>query len=60
MARMSEARCKEVIRGETSQMLYPYPEYEKPYPLVVLDTTIGDMTLKVSRAPFLHLLSFVS
>ncbi|KAG0580719.1 hypothetical protein KC19_4G193700 [Ceratodon purpureus] len=46
MARMSEAMCKEVIRGETSRMLYPYPEHEKPDPVVILDTTAGDMTLE--------------
>lgn len=47
MARMSEAMCEEVIRRGTSRMLYPYPEHEKPYPVVILDTTAGDITLEV-------------
>lgn len=51
MAQMSEATCKEMVRGVTSRMLYPYPEHEKPYSVVVLDTTAGDMTVEVMICP---------
>ena len=47
MARMSEAKCKEMIRGGTSRMLYPYPEHEKPFSVVILDTSLGDMEMEV-------------
>jgi hypothetical protein len=56
MAQMSEATCKEMVRGVTSRMLYPYPEHEKPYSVVVLDTTAGDMTVEV-MPPLCRLLS---
>jgi hypothetical protein len=47
MACLSEASCAEMVRGPTGQFLYPYPEREKPYPVVVLDTVMGDITLEV-------------
>lgn len=36
-----------MVRGPTGQGLYPYPEREKPYPVVILDTVMGDITLEV-------------
>lgn len=47
MACLSEASCAEMVRGPTGQDLYPYPEREKPYPVVILDTVMGDITLEV-------------